>query len=61
MTRFLKAFLGLFDLLDVVLLFALGLIAAGAFLLWGSGWACLILGALLLILLVVGIPAGRKS
>lgn len=50
-----------FDLLDVVLLLAFSLITTGVYLLWGIGWACLILGILFLVLIFLGIPAASKS
>lgn len=50
-----------FDLLDCVLGAALTLVTTGAYLLWGAGWACLVLGGLLLLLLVFGLPAHKTS
>lgn len=50
-----------FDLLDCVLGTALTLVTTGAYLLWGAGWACLVLGGLLLLLLVLGLPAQKTS
>jgi hypothetical protein len=44
------------DLLDLVLLAAFSLITTGSYLLLGSGWACVILGCLLLGLVFIGIP-----
>lgn len=49
------------DLLDLVLCAAFTLIAIGCFVLWGAGWACLALGVLLLVLVLVGVPAGKHS
>lgn len=49
------------SLLDCTLLAALSLITTGSMLLWGSGWACLILGGLLLLLILFGIPAIQPS
>lgn len=45
------------DLLDIVLCAVFGLITAGCWLLWGLGWACLVLGVLLLSLVLMGLPA----
>ena len=44
------------DLLDLVLCAAFGLITAGSWLLWGLGWASLVLGVLLLSLVLMGLP-----
>lgn len=44
------------DLIDLVLLAAFSLITTGSYLLWGSGWACVILGCLLLGLVLLGVP-----
>lgn len=45
-----------FDLLDVVLCSAFLLITSGVYMLWGKGWACITLGSLLLLLVVIGLP-----
>ncbi len=55
--KWLKAF----DLLDGVLVLAFSLLTLGAWLLWGPGWACLMLGGLLLGLVLVGVPTPHKS
>jgi hypothetical protein len=47
------------DLLDVVLLAALSFITSGMYQLAGSGWACLVLGALLLGLVMIGVPTEK--
>lgn len=47
------------DLLDLTLLAALSLITTGVYLLWGSGWACVVLGGLLLGLVLIGIPTAK--
>lgn len=52
---------GFFDLLDLVLLLSFSLLTTGAYLLWGAGWACMMLGGLLLGLVLVGIPVKPKS
>ena len=49
------------DLLDVVLLAALSFITSGMYQLAGSGWACLVLGALLLGLVMIGVPTEKPS
>ncbi len=47
------------DLLDVVLLAALSLITFGVYQLVGSGWACVVLGSLLLGLVLIGVPTAK--
>lgn len=49
------------ELLDVVVLLALALIFAGTYILWGTGWALLALGSLLLLLVFIGIPIRAKA
>ena len=49
------------DLLDVVLLAALSFITSGMYQLAGSGWACVVLGALLLGLVMIGVPTEKPS
>lgn len=49
------------DLLDVVLLAALSLITSGMYQLVGSGWACIVLGSLLLGLVMIGVPTEKPS
>lgn len=49
------------DLLDVVLCASFSLITSGVYMLWGKGWSCITLGALLLLLVVIGIPVKQKS
>jgi len=49
------------DLLDVVLLAALSLVTSGMYQLVGSGWACVVLGSLLLGLVMFGVPTGKPS
>lgn len=48
------------DLLDLTLLAAFSLITTGSYLLWGSGWACVILGCLLLGLVLFGLPHSKS-
>ena len=59
MKNILRAITQAIDLLDVVLLAALTLITAGTYQLAGSGWACVVLGALLLGLVMIGVPTGK--
>lgn len=61
MTRMWTVLRQAIDLLDVVLCVAFTLITTGCWILWGPGWACLILGVLLLGLVVIGVPAGKRT
>lgn len=61
MTRIGTALWQSIDLLDLTLLAAFSLITMGSYILWGSGWACLILGCLLIGLVLVGVPTGKTS
>ncbi len=47
------------DLLDVVLFAALALITTGVYQLVGGGWACVVLGGLLLGLVLIGVPTTK--
>jgi hypothetical protein len=49
------------DLLDIILALSFTLLTSGAYMLWGKGWACIMLGSLLLSLVVIGIPTKQKS
>lgn len=49
------------DLLDIVLCAAFTLIATGCYVLWGAGWACLVLGVILLVLVLIGVPTGKRA
>lgn len=49
------------DLLDIILALSFTLLTSGAYMLWGKGWACIMLGSLLLSLVVIGIPTKHKS
>lgn len=49
------------DLLDLAVIASFGLIAAGCWLLWGAGWACLALGLLLLGLVLIGAPVNVRK
>lgn len=49
------------DLLDVTLCASFSLITSGVYMLWGTGWACIVLGTLLLLLILVGLPSFRKD
>lgn len=49
------------DLLDHVIILSFSLLTTGSYLLWGTGWACMMLGGLLLGLVVIGIPVKAKS
>ena len=48
------------DLLDLILALSFTLLTSGAYMLWGKGWACIMLGSLLLSLVVIGIPTKQK-
>ena len=61
MKHILRAITQAIDLLDMVLLTALTLITTGVYQLAGSGWACVVLGALLLGLVMIGVPTGKPS
>ena len=61
MTRIWTALCHSIDLLDLVLCAAFLLITTGCGMLWGAGWACLILGSLLLGLVLVGVPTGKRG
>lgn len=61
MKNLLRAISQAIDLLDLVLFAAFTLITTGSYVLWGSGWACLVLGCLLLGLVLVGVPTQGKA
>ena len=61
MTRIWTALCHSIDLLDLVLCVAFLLITTGCGMLWGAGWACLVLGSLLLGLVLVGVPTGKRG
>lgn len=58
--RILQLWTSSIDLLDLVIFLSFALLTTGAYILWGAGWACMMLGSLLLGLVVLGIPVKVK-
>lgn len=59
--RLLLLWVSSIELLDIIVCSAFTLLTSGAYMLWGPGWACIMLGSLLLSLIFIGIPIKQKT